>query len=173
MKRILFSLLTFAIIISACSPEEEIVEITPNPDWTAENFKNDYTIQFPDTYEGSGMVGFEGNLFNKYRPDDKVKMSYSFCNGLFCDDFGAALANPNANTITVLDVNSNEVVLNSRIEFQSNGETIGIFYYDTETTSTGRYYMKQGDDYLEALWVLFDSTEYDEVESIIRTISEI
>jgi len=176
---ILLSLAFPLAIMTSCDKEEEItqfdcIEISQNPNWTTEDFKTNYTIQFPDSYQGYGMVGFEGKIFFKNRTDDKVELTYYYCpSGLFCNPFGDTLAVvPVPNSITTRGKDGNDIILNSKQEFCLNGSIIGILYYNTEMNSTAKYYMKQGDDYLEGLIIYFTDTEYQEVENIIKSIAE-
>jgi hypothetical protein len=178
MKIIIISLTFLLTIMTSCNKKEEditlnnCIELSQNPNWITEDFKTNYLIQFPNNYEGTGMVGFEGNLFNKNRTDDKLRFTYSFCTSLYCDDFGAPLNIPIPNSISAKDKNNNAIILNSKKEFCLNGDILGILYYNNETNSTGIYYMKQGVEYLEGLTIYFDNTEYQEVENIIKTIVE-
>ena len=179
MKRTILSLIIILTILTSCEKKEEekitisdCITISQNPNWTTENFKTNYTIQFPNTYEGTGMTGFEGNIFNKNRVDDKVELKYAFCGALLCNDFGDALDVPIPNSVTAKDKDNNDIILNSKKEFCLNTNTIGILYYNIEMNSTGKYYIKQGSDYLEGLTIYFSNTEYQEVENIIKTITE-
>lgn len=150
----------------------DCLKMSDNSNWTTEDFKLEYTIQFPSNYEGTGMVGFEGNFFSKNRIDDKVSFNYSFCGPLLCLDFGEALASTATTEIIVIDRNNNEVILASKKEFCSNGMVEGILYHNTDASSMGKYYMKQDSEYLEGLTVYFDYSEYSEVERIIQTITK-
>ncbi len=171
------TLLLLITLIGSCAKDEEIslnnsIEVSQNSNWNTEDFKTNYTIQFPDNYEGTGMVGFEGYVFNKSRIDKKVEFTYSFCNPLFCSDFGNPLNVPILNSLTIKDQDGNEIVLNSKKEFSLNGNLVGILYHNSAVNSIGKYYMNQGDKYLEGLTIYFSNTEYQEVENIIKTIAK-
>jgi len=177
MKKIMISLVVFLTIIASCDKEEmpeqsDCIEMSENSNRTTEDFKTNFTIQFPNNYEGTGMVGFEGNIFNKKRIDDKVELTYSFCGSLYCDDFGDALEVLIPNSIIAKDKENNEVILNSKKEFCLNGNIKGVLYYNTELSSIGKYYIKQDSEYLDGLTIYFNNTEYQEVENIIKTIAE-
>lgn len=172
MKKLLLSLAILLTIFTSCDEEIDCIEIFETSDWTTENFKSNYTIQFPDNYEGTGMVGFEGNFFFKNRSDDKVVIRYNYCGPLFCEDFGDSLITPNPSSVTAQDSFNNDVVLSLRKDFCLNNNIEGIFYYNEELVSTGVYYMKQGSEYMEGLTTYFANTESQEVENIIKSIVE-
>jgi len=164
-------------LISACSDaddewQNECIEIAQNPNWSTENFKTDFTIQFPDNYEGNGMVGFEGNTFSKTKEDKKIEFEYFFCTGTFCYDFGSALEEPIPSSILSERKNRNKITLDFRKEFCSDGNIIGYFYFNEAESATGKYYIKRDSVFLEGLSIYFDNTEIQEVESIIKTIVE-
>lgn len=179
MKKVMISfVVVFLTILSSCGKDEvpeksDCIGISENSNWTTEDFKENFTIQFPDNYEGSGMVGFEGNLFNKNRVDDKVKLTYSFCGPTFCKDFGNALDVSIPNSIIAKDEENIDVTLDSKKEFCLDGNVKGILYYNTEINSTGKYYIIQESEYLDGLTIYFDNTEYQEVENIVKTIMKI
>jgi len=179
MKRIIISLVILLTILTSCDKEEEevleqsdCIEISKNSNWITEDFKANYKIQFPNNYEGPGMVGFEGNIFKKNRVDNKVELTYSFCGSTFCIDFGNALDMSIPNSIIAKDKQNNDVTLDSKKEFCLNSNVKGILYYNTEINSTGKYYIKQDSEYLDGLTIYFDNTEYQEVENIVKTITE-
>jgi hypothetical protein len=141
--------------LASCDKEEyqistDCVEVSDNTEWITENFKTNYIIQFPDNYEGSGMIGFEGKVFAKNRIDNKIEFNYSFCKPTYCSDFGEALKMPIPNSIKVKDKANNEVILNSKKEFCLNGSLIGVFYFNSEMSSTGKLYMEQGSEYFNS-----------------------
>jgi len=172
----MLSIATILLILTSCEKQELLesnsIEISQNPNWSTEDFKNNYIIQFPDNYEGYGMVGFEGNIFFKNRNDYNVEFNYYFCGLSYCNDFGNALAIPIPKSIMVVDKNNNEINLNSKTEFSFNDEIVGILYFNTELNSTGIYYMKQGTEYLEGLSINFANSEYQELENIVKSIVE-
>lgn len=177
MKRLIFILLLVVIIVSSCNKEElkdgqVCVEVAENPVWTSEDFKANYTVQFPGNYEGSGMVGFEGNFFSKSRIDGKVSLSYNYCSPLYCPDYGEVLQTPIPNSITANDKENNSVILSNKKEFCLNKNIRGILFFNTIHTSTAKYYMFQNSEFYEALSIYFDKSAYQEVEDIIKTISE-
>ena len=87
------------IVSNVCIPHAE------NPAWNTILFKNDHTIQFPNNYEGRGMVGFEGNTFIKQRSDNKIIFKYAYCGPLYCEEFGRELSLKLPDTIVVNDKN--------------------------------------------------------------------
>lgn len=170
-----FSLIALCFF-AACDDEEPSPTCTTleqNANWTAEDFKTLYDIQFPANYEGLGMVGFEGNFFAKNRTDSLIYFSYNYCAPLYCEDFGDALADPVPTSITILGTGSGQL-LSEVLEFcDGTNEIFAILYHDTTTTSSGRLYMRQGNNFLEALSISYDQSTQQEVEDIIKTINEI
>lgn len=183
MKNIIFYLGILLTLFAACDTKDEkdilplriieCVERSQNSNWITENFKNGHTIQFRDNFEGAGMIGFEGNTFQKRRMDGKVVFTYNYCTNLHCSDFGDALAEPGPDSILSQDKNGDEVVLDSKKGFCVDGEIEGILYYNTKPDASGKYFMKQGTKFLEGVTIHFDNTEYQEVENILITISEV
>lgn len=177
MKRIIIGLGIILSTLTSCG-EEEIIEqgdcikISENSNWTTEVFKTNYKIQFPKNYEGTWITGFEGNVFNKNRVDNKIELTYSFCEPTYCYDFGKALDKSIPDSIIAKDKENKDVTLDSKKEFCSNGNVKGILYFNTEINSTGKYYIKQDSEYLDGLTIYFDNTEYQEVENIVKTIIE-
>lgn len=178
MNKLIFLTSLIALcLFAACDDEEPTptcIELAQNANWTSENFKSDYTIQFPADYEGQGMIGFEGNTFFKNRMDDLVDFSYFYCDsGLFCEDFGDTLAVPPPESIIVSLIDAT-LLLPEAVEFcDTNGDLSAILYHDSAATSTGRLYMKQSNDFLEALHISYAQETQQEVEDIIKTINEI
>lgn len=172
----LLLILNLCFLVSCSDRDDELqntcIEISQNPEWNTEDFKTNFTIQFPDNYEGVGMTGFEGNFFRKYRSDERIEFDYRFCSATYCYDFGNPLDMPIPNSITAKDRNQKEKVLSSKKEFCSNSDTIGYFYFDEEESSTGKYFMKRDSVYLEGLTIYFSATEIQEVENLIKTIVE-
>jgi hypothetical protein len=185
MKKIILTFSIVTIFLIACEKKEklgpiqngtieaECTEMSANTDWTTEKFKVRYSIQFPNNYEGPGVIaGFEGNTYFKKRLDDNIRIIYSYCGPTYCDDFGDSLALPFPNSITANDTENNQVNLASKQEFCLNGEVVGVFYYNTEVNATGKYFMKRDAAYLEGTTIFYSNSEFQEVENIIKTISE-
>lgn len=179
MNKIMICLAVSILIMTSCKKDDPIkpgtIEVSPHSEWTSEGFKPGlnnpaYVIQFPENYEGVGLTVFEGPIFSKNRIDDKVSFYYGFCGSLFCSDYGDALAEPTPASINAKINSTAEVSLTSQTFFALNNKIIGILYYNEEDKATGRYFMLQGNEFLEALHIEFDFREYEEVESIIKTI---
>lgn len=158
---------------TACDDEEPPSTCTvmeQNASWTTEDFKTGYDIQFPSNYEGLGMVGFEGNFFAKNRTDDLTQFSYNYCGPLYCEDFGNALATPIPTSVTVIE---GGIILSEIIEFcDTDNNLFAILYHDNVQNRQGQLYMNQGGNFLEALSIIYDQSTQQEVEDIIKTISE-
>ncbi len=170
-----YLLILFGIIFSGCTSDDlgntECYDLKENPAWKTYQFKNAHTIQFPDSYEGQGKMSFEGNTFFKERKDKKVSVSYFYCGPLWCDDFGQNIGSNLPEEVKVKDQNGNELVLQKKINFCQNRVVEGVFYYDEEDISTGRYYMKRGKTFSEAATIIFYKEAFEEVKEIITTIS--
>jgi len=175
MKGFYIFIILLSLFISGCkkADDDSIGEIPKDSVWITESFKSNYTIQFPDSYEGIGMYGFEGNMFTKNRIDEKVLFSYQYCHSLGCENFGDTLESPIPNSIIAIDANENEVFLDLVKLIFEESDTVGILYYNDEEQSTGKYFMKEGDELLEGLSVYFTKSEFSEVEEIILSINEI
>ena len=168
-------LITLSILLFAfCKKDVPItgncLQLGTKPNWTTVNFKAEYTIQFSSDYEGQGMVGFEGNTFYKWRVDKKVRMNYSFCSPLWCDDFGNDLDNPNSSSITITEPNGQQLILDKRKNLCNNNTTVGIYYYTDNAYSVGKLFWKRDNKYQEALTVHYEKEFQNEVEQILKTI---
>lgn len=152
------------------APDNTCIELTQNTEWVVEQFKNDFTIQFPDNYDG-GITGFEGNLFLKFRDDNMIRMGYNYCGPLFCEDFGdETVSEPFPESITTLIFG--EVTLTNTQQFCVNGEVVAILYYSDPSDARGKLFMKQEGEFVEALSVVYSSDTFDEVIAILTTIRE-
>lgn len=145
-------------------------ELSQHPGWTAEKFKNDYTIQFPSRFEGS-VKGFEGNVFAKQDVADSLYFSYAFCSPTFCSDFGDTLSGADRTTITgVFPYAQAGILLTHRTNFTDSGTLTAIFYYDEASLSDGKLFWKDGDVFKEALNVRYAKAALPEVLEILGTI---
>ncbi len=135
MKIIYISVLLF-FVYSCEEKNNEIdneitcIESVQNDQWETESFKTNYSIQFPSNYIGQGMIGFEGNIFDKKRNDSLVEFNYYYCSPLYCEDFGDTLADPIPNSLIALDKQNNEAELNEKVLFCDNSVNIGILYHN-------------------------------------------
>ena len=152
-------------------PQTNCITVTQVANWITEPFKYQYTIQFPSSYEGIGMAGFEGNIFRKTRTDNQVNFSYSFCSPVYCEDFGSSLISPIPDSFSVY-VNNVGIFFDQKKEFCSNGEIEGIFYHTSTASAQGLYYMRRDTNFLQGLNVEFEISELTEVENILKTIQE-
>ncbi len=188
MKNLVFVFAALILILSSCEkntaeiiiPEvDDLIvvidsicqEIGLNANWNTEDFKTGYDIQFPDNYEGTGMIGFEGNTFQKKRIDDAVQLSYFYCDGLWCSDYGATTVTDTTTSVIASTINST-IVLNLKTEFCDNGETVGYLFYNCAVNATGKYFMPFNQQFHEALEINFTEDTYVEVVEILKTIHE-
>lgn len=176
---ILIILFTFLVACDEKDPEEFLTsnsevcnEMVQNPSWITEDFKNKYSIQFPDNYEGVGKTGFEGNTFRKMRIDEKVLFVYNYCSNTYCYDFGNPLPEPFPNSIKAKDSSGKEIVLEIKKEFCIDGELEGVLFYNSIEKASATFYLKSESEFLEGLTVYFIYDELQEVEGIVRTISK-
>ena len=72
MKNLLL-LFFMAVLFGSCRKlvSDNCIFLKQTEGWQTENFKSKYTIQFPADYTGTGMIGFEGNIF--YKKKDAIK----------------------------------------------------------------------------------------------------
>lgn len=178
MKAKFISLILLSLAFAACKKDkiepikENIIEMVANPNFSKENFKTDFTIQFPANYDGVGMVGFEGNMFSKARVDDKIALDYSFCSPLYCNDFGSDLVNSNSTQISITDKNGQQILLTNRLNFGRNNSIEWIYFYNQSAQTIGKLYGKQGNVYQEALSINYENTLQNEVVDILKTIDK-
>lgn len=173
--KVQYIIMTFLLLLQVeCKKADDSTKENPKDTiWLVENFKSNYTIQFPESYEGIGMYGFEGNMFTKIRSDGKILFSYQYCHPLGCENFGDTLEIPAPNSVLALDAEENEIILDLVEQIIVGGDTVGILYYIDEEQSTAKYFMKEGDELLEGLSIFYAKSEANEVEEILLSISEL
>ena len=196
MNRLLLALVSTVLFgLMGCDKDDAVVptdenkrQVTTQVGWDTETFKeNDLSIQFPNNYEGDGAIGFEGLVFNKNRADGRVVMAYFYCGALYCDPLGddflpteppaeLALVDPLLNT-------QGPIVFDEYYTF-SNGESIVAYLYlraclpgliiDGPVIEDGAYarlFLPDGNgQFMEALDIVFDYAELEEVLNIVGTI---
>jgi len=175
MKKVfVFFLLVFLLISCEKDDKKENFacnNLTTYNYWTKIDFKSNYTIQLPHGFDGAGMVGFEGNTFNKKSKDNKIILSYMYCSPLFCYDFGDTLQNSIPKSIQVMGSFDMPITLSDIEYFCQNSETIGVLYYSTDGDITkSRLYWKEHEILRQALEIEFYLSEIDTVIKIIETI---
>lgn len=175
MNKNIYFLVLFILLIISCKKETndiKCIRLSQNSKWATLDFKNNYTIQFPDDYFGEGKIGFEGNIFRKEKKDSSVTMSYSYCSPLFCQDFGDTLLKPFSNSIDIR-VNNSLITLNQAITFcDSNSLQSAILYYNDKDNSYARLYLNDNEIYQQALEVAFNHLRLQEVLDVLKTIKK-
>jgi hypothetical protein len=174
MKPYFIFILSLLFLVS-CKKETTINRVECNSlktigDWPVISFKYNYTIQVPDTFEGDGMVGFEGPVFYKNSADNKIKLYYSYCKPLWCDEFGDTLPNTIPGSIKVMGNFDIPVTLDKTAFFCKDEESMGILYYSINDITKGRLYWKDNGILKQALEVEFKLSELETVKKIIETI---
>ncbi len=145
------------------------------PGWTAEPFKVNLSIQFPDGFEGPGMTGFEGPVFSKRSPDGRITVDYAYCGVLSCAPFGKTLGRPLPGEVIGRDTAFAEVELSERQFFCTAGDTVGILYTNDRKQASGRYFMRinVNGDFREAADIQFTAERREEVEQVLGSIAGI
>ncbi len=168
----LIVLLPLLLLLSSCKKDIVIIsdsnELQQQPAWKSEKLKADYSIQFPDYYDGGYVQGFEGGTFDKLRDDTRLHCTYSYSNGLQYFDFGDTLVDESIDSISVGDL---LLVLPYRISLTENGDTVGIlFYNDVWSVSTGVLYWKDAGVFKNALRISYANDLKEEMLTILKTI---
>ena len=140
--------------------------------WTKTDFKSNYTIQIPNGFEGPGMVGFEGNTFYKNSADNEIILYYTYCNPLWCADFGDTLKSEFPASVQTMGFYDIIIDLDQSAYFCQNSEIQGILYYRNDEITKGRLYWKDNDVYKQTLELEFNLSKIDTVIKIIGTITE-
>jgi hypothetical protein len=162
MKKLILFTAIFTFLI-AC-------ENNSDNSWVKIDFKSNYTIQIPEGFVGLGMNGFEGNTFSKHSTDNKINLTYAYCNGLFCSDFGDPLTNPAPVSIQVMNNYSQLITLDKIKYFYQNSDTTGVLYYSNNDIAIGRLFWKDDNILKTALEIDFNYSEIETVDKIIKTI---
>jgi hypothetical protein len=169
-------LIIIAMLIVSCEKEDINYHInndnlTTIPEWTIIDFKTNYTIQVPLNFFGIGMAGFEGNTFSKYSNDGSILLTYGFCDGLFCYDFGDTLQKPFPLRLSINENSGDEhIILNEIIKYYDQTVLMGIFFYSNNAISYGRLYWNDNDYFKQAMSAKFHYSKLDTVIKIISTI---
>ena len=173
-------LMLLVVFTMACDPkldEPTLTSLPESSDWPKEAFKTDYTIAFPETYEGEGMIEFfEGSIFEKMKENGAARFAYSYGNGLIYEEYGEPLLNKSASALN--SYTQETVRLTNQADFYQ-GTTIDVyFFYDHleehplfPFDAMGVVYMKRGETFYEGVTVYFDLLELDEVLEIVDTIT--
>jgi hypothetical protein len=170
MKKLILSAFFFTFLI-ACEKKTDLsYNLASVEGWITISFKSDYTIQIPDGFEGIGMAGFEGNTFSKYSADNTIYLSYAYCNGLFCYDFGDALGNSVPESVEVKNNSGALISLNKKEYFYKDSEVEGILYYSDDKISRGRLFWNDSGSLKAALEIDFNLSDIEDVSKIIGSI---
>lgn len=171
-----FVLLLFSLSVFSCrkeDPPEICKQLEQTDAFFTEDFKADYTIQFPVNYVGAGMVSTQqGNTFEKTNSGGEVSFSYAFCLENPCNDFGYTLDDFSQQQHTYIDTLAKEVVLDQRINLCKENELYGIFYYQDKEEAVSRLFWLQDGRFKAALDIEFTVVFLEEVVSILQTIKE-
>ena len=170
MKKLILITSIITCLLACEKNSDTGYNLTSIDGWPSVNFKTNYIIQMPDGFAGIGMAGFEGNTFFKNSSDNKINLSYAYCNDLFCNDFGDPLGNSVPNSVQVKNNSGVSITLNKREYFYQNSEVAGILYYSDNEISRGRLFWKDSGTLKAALEIDFNLSEIDTVNKIIGTI---
>lgn len=153
----------------SCVPMEQI------PGWTVEPFKTNYTIQFPSDWKGTGMVGFEGNMFSKDREAPLGGVGYQFCGPLYCEDFGEELPMPAPLSFSEPDTEGLDVILENIVRFCDDTEVVAILYYGISKAGMmtyGRLYMKDNGVFQLGLTMKYEPALQEEIINVMKSIAK-
>jgi hypothetical protein len=164
MKKLLLVIVIFNFLI-ACNKSSD-------NDWITIDFKTNYTIQIPEDFIGLGMVSFEGITFSKHSPDNKINLTYAYCNGLECFDFGDPITKPIPSSIQVLNSNAQQITLDRISVFYQMTDTLAILYYSSGEISEGRLFWKDENILKNALEIDFNYSDIQTVNKIIFSIQK-
>jgi len=172
--RIIPLLLFISLLVGSCRKVvcDDCISLKQTESWQTEQFKTNYTIEFPADYTGIGMTGFEGNIFYKKRSDNSVVLEYNYCGPLHCSDFGDELALPEPSQVEILVANKT-VYLDKKIRLCADGgAAIALFYYNEAANANGLLYWLDEGKYKKALNISYAYSRHDEVVKIVRGIKK-
>lgn len=177
MYKIIMPLLCFSLLLS-CQKEAtdslSCIQLEKNNSYLTEAFKSDYSIQFPQDYEGAGLLAFESVMFNK-RSSTGVEYYYQYLCATDCHIyFGDTLTMPLPSQISFSDYSSiqHEAQLDTRLEFCRDGNLEQVWYYDASNFGKSLVFFKESDYYLEGLIIDFQKENKDEVIEVLKTIKK-
>ena len=174
MKSYLFVGLIFLIV--ACEkaePSQEskvlCVEMEENDDYLTEDFKEGYTIQFPEEFSGEGLEISLTASFVK-TSDDNINFAYNYlCNTDCILFFGDQLEEPYPDEM----LSASQAIwenLDARMDFCIDNDIEAILYYNSTSLSRAKLFMQQDDGFYEGLVIEFSIDQLDRIVSIIKTI---
>jgi hypothetical protein len=145
-----------------------------NPSYEQIEFKEDYTIQFPSGFTGNGLEGGLGVRFN-VQTVNGAELYYEYLCATDCwIYFGETLDDPLPDEIDGFPLGNNEKLLKST-EFCINEDLVATLYQSNTSNQIiyAKLYMKVEGEFKEGLRLNYTQNDIDEVESILKTISEI
>lgn len=169
----LFCVLLFAAI--GCKkdpdfPNTDCIEMEQNPNFTTEDLNEEYTMQFPNDYQGEGLIVDEYAEFLKY--SDDVVIKYSFLCPTDCIKFyGGLLDHPIPNFVVGSTIDG-ITILNQKVEFCKNEMIEALFYHNSADLSFGILYLNVEDQYFESATIQFKKEKLGDVIAILSTLKK-
>ncbi len=171
--KLLAVLLTFIIIgCQKIDVNEYCHQMGTNRSFVEEDFKPNYTIQFPNTYVGEGLHFLYTPVFFKSSPSGVI-YSYKYLCATDCHIyFGQILETPLPSKILYSDYTNkhNGEILDKRINFCINQELFMVLYYSSNGFNKSKLFIKDKGEFKEGLIVEFGESNIDEVIAILKTI---
>ena len=167
------------VMLTGCSKEAVLpdpasvtVNVKSQSGWKTESLNGDYSIQFPDDYEGNGMVGFEGPTFSKSRTDKHVTFSYFFCGPTVCSPYGESIPIPYPSILYPTTVLFATMTLDKSVAFKRNGQLQAVFYFIRNAKTQGVLYLADPNAGIlkESVNVSYTYDLHSEVLGILQTI---
>jgi hypothetical protein len=175
----LFLIAALTLILVSCKKPISVekasdllsLEMSPHSSWPTERFKSAFDIQVPPGYEGQGMLGFEGNIFNKHNTPDSTYLWYSYCGPLFCDDYRDVLTSSAQASVSVrMNYVDPPVTLSNRLEFTRNNQIEAILFHNNEPSLKAALFLYYDGSFRESLEVAGRLQHLPDIANMIRTI---
>lgn len=176
----IYILLLIFFITSCCKEDENIsiildcIAMESNPAFITEPFKEEYTIQFPNDFMGTGLQKSPFISFNKEKNSD-IKFYYVYNSDILPTMyFGNQLPNPIPDQLqSPSQLLTENLALKKEFCLGNSIEAILYYSINTNTISYGKLYMKYNDGYYEGLNVTFRAELFDEVVATLKTIQKL
>jgi hypothetical protein len=180
MKTI-FPFLLLAGLLLGCQNKElglrdDCYSMGLNPEYSMEDFKRQYVIQFPSNFDGEGLYQDElfQPKFNKESPAG-IRFYYYFPCATDCHIyFGRELPSPLPEEIeySIHENRRYDETLNQKIEFCRDEEVSMALYYSSSGFDRAKLFMEDEGVFKEALTIELNGRKVSEVIKVLKTIKK-
>ena len=175
-------IIPFMLFLASCCNEDEklsihsdCIQMEQNSDFVTEELNQDYTIQFPKDFTGTGLDSTSFISFRKEK-SDKITFSYTFNSDIGPSFYyGHKLPDPFPLELDI-PTQSFSKNLNIKKDLCIDDKIVGILYYNQNgenEASNGKLFLEYKTWYYEALQITFsENIIIEEIFEILKTIKK-